>query len=103
MAAADWNVWRDTGTAAAGAVPPEGPRGQFPFLETLGSRLWQLGQVSSGQRQAAAEQYVAEALAEEPGVQVERVTIADNGSGGVTLTAELTWEGESLSVTAEIL
>ena len=31
-------------------------RGQFPFLETLGSRLWQLGQVSSGQRQAAAEQ-----------------------------------------------
>ena len=41
-------------------------RGQFPFLETLGSRLWQLGQVSSGQRQAAAEQYVAEALAEEP-------------------------------------
>ena len=27
-------------------------RGQFPFLETLGSRLWQLGQVSSGQRQA---------------------------------------------------
>ena len=78
-------------------------RGQFPFLETLGSRLWQLGQVSSGQLQAAAEQYVAEALAEEPGVQVERVTIADNGSGGVTLTAELTWEGESLSVTAEIL
>lgn len=78
-------------------------RGQFPFLETLGSRLWQLGQVSGGQRQAAAEQYVAEALAEEPGVHVERVTIADSGSGGVTLTAELTWEGESLSVTAEIL
>ena len=77
-------------------------RGQFPFLETLGSRLWQLGQVSSGQRQAGAEQYVAEALAEEPGMQVERVTIADSGSGGVTLTAELTWEGESLSVTAEI-
>ena len=76
-------------------------RGQFP-LETLGSRLWQLRQVSSGQRQAAAEQYVAEALAEEPGVQVERVTIADSGSGGVTLTAELTWEGVSLSVTAEI-
>ena len=46
---------------------------------------------------------MADALAEEPGVQVERVTIADNGSGGVTLTAELTWEGESLSVTAEIL
>lgn len=23
-------------------------RGQFPFLETLGSRLWQLGQVSRG-------------------------------------------------------
>ena len=71
-------------------------------LFRLKARRGQLGQVSSGQRQAAAEQYVAEALAEEPGVQVERVTIADSGSGGVTLTAELTWEGESLSVTAEI-
>ena len=78
-------------------------RGQFPFLETMGSRLWQLGQISGGQRQAAAEQYVAEALSDEPEVQVERVTVADSGFGRVTLTAELTWEGESLSVSAEIL
>ena len=47
-------------------------RGTFPFWETLGSRLWQLGRVSPAGRQAAARQYVAEALAEEP-VQVDKV------------------------------
>lgn len=77
-------------------------RGQFPFLETLGSRLWQLGQIPCGQRQTAAEQYVAEALAEEE-VTVERVEITDNGTGGVELTAELVWKGEQLSVTVEIM
>ena len=72
-------------------------RGQFPFLETLGSRLWQLGQVPSGQRQ-----YVAEALAEEE-VTVEHVEITDNGTGGAELTVELVWKGEQLSVTVEIM
>ena len=32
-------------------------RGMFPFGETLGSRLWQLGRLLPSQRQAAAEQY----------------------------------------------
>ena len=77
-------------------------RGQFPFLKTLGSRLWQLGQIPSGQRQAAAEQYVTEALAEEE-VTVERVEMTDNGTGGAELTAELVWKGEQLSVTVEIM
>ena len=40
-------------------------RGSFPFLPELGSRLWQLGQLPAVQRQSAAEQYVAEALAAE--------------------------------------
>ena len=48
-------------------------RGTFPFLPELGSRLWQLGQLSAAQRQSAAEQYVAEALAPEDG--------ADGGPG----------------------
>ena len=33
-------------------------RGQFPFLEDFGSRLWTLGQLRPAERQAAAEQYV---------------------------------------------
>ena len=78
-------------------------RGQFPFLERLGSRLWQLGQVPSGQRQTAAEQYVAEGLAEEEEVTVEHVEITDNGTGGAELTVELVWKGEQLSVTVEIM
>ena len=40
-------------------------RGAFPFMESFGSRLWTLGQLKAAERQAAAEQYVAEALAEE--------------------------------------
>ena len=31
-------------------------RGQFPFLEDFGSRLWMLGQLRPAERQAAAEQ-----------------------------------------------
>ena len=31
-------------------------RGMFPFLEKLGSRLWQLGEVPPGRRQSAAAQ-----------------------------------------------
>ena len=60
-------------------------RGQFPFLEDLGSRLWTLGQLPAGKRQTAAEQFVAEALAAEPG-----------------LTAELTWNGEDLRVAVDV-
>ena len=43
-------------------------RGQFPFLEDLGSSLWRLGRVSAAARQSAAEQYVAEALTTEAGL-----------------------------------
>ena len=98
MAAAAWNVW----LLQRVLFRLTAHRGQFPFLETLGSRLWQLGQVPSGQRQTAAEQYVAEALAEEE-VTVEHVEITDNGTGGAELTVELVWKGEQLSVTVEIM
>ena len=35
-------------------------RGAFPFMESFGSRLWTLGQLKAAERQAAAEQYVAD-------------------------------------------
>ena len=76
-------------------------RGQFPFLEDLGSRLWRLGRVGPLGRQAAAEQYVAEALAAEPGLAVEAVTL-ERRDETVWLTAELTYEGQALSVTLEV-
>lgn len=77
-------------------------RGRFPFWEALGSRLWQLGQVPAAQRQSAAKQYVAEALADESGLRVENVELAAENDGAAVLTAELSYEGERLSVTLDI-
>ena len=58
------------------------PAGDLPLpAGTLGSRLWQLGQLPAARRQSAAEQYVAEALAEEPGLTVEQVTLTESGGG----------------------
>ena len=54
-------------------------RGQFPFMENFGSRLWTLDRLRPAERQAAAEQYVLEALRDEPGLAVEQVTLAENG------------------------
>ena len=76
-------------------------RGCFPFRETLGSRLWQLGQLTGTARQAAAKQYVAEALEEETGLTVESVTLVQSKEKA-SLTAELSYEGEPLSVTVDI-
>lgn len=76
-------------------------RGTFPFWETLGSRLWQLGRMPSGARLSAARQYVAEALAEERELTVENVSLTEYDGRGF-LTVELTWQGEPLSVTLDI-
>ena len=74
-------------------------RGSFPFWETLGSRLGELGRLPAAARPAAARQYVAEALAEETGVTVENVTLEPGGR----LTAGLRYEGGVLPVTVEVL
>ena len=77
-------------------------RGAFPFWETLGSRLWELGRVPARERPAAARQYVTEALAEEP-VTVENVTVEPGRSGRTAVTVELRYQGEALPVTVEVL
>lgn len=76
-------------------------RGQFPFLEDLGSRLWQLGQVSPAKREAAAAQYVAEALSDEPELQVQDVALA-YGALGAELTAELSCGDQTLTVQVQV-
>ena len=77
-------------------------RGAFPFWESLGSRLWTLGRVPAAERRAAARQYVAEALAEEP-VTVEDVTLEQRPNGRAAVTAKLRYQGEALPVTVEVL
>lgn len=77
-------------------------RGQFPFREDLGSRLWKLGRTPAGERRGAAEQAVAEALADEEGLRVESVTLAAGTDHSTALTAALVYQGERLSVTLDI-
>ena len=45
---------------------------------------------------------MAEALADEPGLMVEAVTLEPGTEGGGYLTAALAWNGEALSVTVEV-
>ena len=76
-------------------------RGMFPFLPDLGSDLWRLSRSAPAARQAAAGQAVAQALAAED-VTVDAVTLTDLGGGRLGVTAEMTWDGEALSVTLEV-
>lgn len=71
-------------------------RGSFPFLPTLGSRLYLLGREKASTRQSAAEIYVAEALADEE-VDITEVSLIDD-----TLVIYLLWQGESLTATLEV-
>ena len=77
-------------------------RGAFPFWETLGSRLWELGKLPGLERRSAARQYVAEALAGEP-VSVEDVTLEERRDGTAAVTAHLRYQGEALAVTVDVL
>ena len=74
-------------------------RGQFPWMADFGSRLWTLGRLRPAERQAAAEQYVLEALADEAGLTVDSVTLTESGGRG-TLTVRAV-QGES-RLTAEV-
>ena len=76
-------------------------RGAFPFWESLGSRLWELGRVPGPERRAAARQYVTEALAEEP-VTVEDVELELAPEGTAAVTARLRYQGQALPVTVEV-
>lgn len=77
-------------------------RGAFPFWESLGSHLWQLGRVPAGERRSAARQYAAEALEEEP-VTVEDVTLEQGRDGTAAVTVQLAYQGGTLPVTVEVL
>ena len=76
-------------------------RGQFPFGEERGSRLWELGKIPSAARQSAAAQYVTQALEDETNLTVENVVLTSMGEESA-LTVDLLYDGESLSTTLHI-
>ena len=77
-------------------------RGAFPFWETLGSRLWELGKHPAAERPAAARQYVAEALSEEPDIEVESVTLHEAPGGRAEVSVSLRHNGAALPLTVEV-
>ena len=72
------------------------PRGSFPLLPELGSRLHLLGRQKPSQRAALARQYAAEALADEP-----ELTVAGAELEGSSLRVRLEYRGEELALTME--
>ena len=73
-------------------------RGGFMLMPEFGSRLYLLPAVKPMQRKAAAEQYIAEALAGEDGLSIEDVELLDMGDGRIKLNLRLRKGGGSFSV-----
>ncbi|MEG1633340.1 MAG: hypothetical protein RR314_04740 [Oscillospiraceae bacterium] len=65
-------------------------RGGFAPLPDYGSRLHELlRSVKPSEREGAARQFAAEALADEPGVTVESAAVVDKGDGTAELSLAL--------------
>jgi len=77
-------------------------RGGMPFLPELGSQLYTLGREKPSERRGLATQYVTQALAQEPGLSVEQVELAERADGRLNLRVHLNWQGERLSVDAAV-
>lgn len=77
-------------------------RGGCPFLPTFGSRLYLLCRAKPNERSTLAGAYVAEALADEPEVEITDVALHETGTGCGDLTVALVWHGETLTLTVEV-
>lgn len=77
-------------------------RGGCPFLPAFGSRLYLLSRAKPNERETLAGAYVAEALADEPEVEITDVTLTEAENGCGNLTVSLVWRGENLKLTVEV-
>lgn len=91
-------LWGDEATLARVLFKLTARRGGFPFLPTLGSRLYLLLRQPPSARAAAAEQYAAEALADEADLTVESVTCTPAGADSAAVQVCLTCGGEAYTV-----
>lgn len=76
-------------------------RGGFAPLPELGSRLHLLGRERPGLRQTAAQQYVAEALAQED-VEVSQVTLTQGVGGAAELMVQLRTKTAQWQLTVQV-
>ncbi len=77
-------------------------RGEFPLLPELGSRLYRLPQEKPSRRGALAKQYIEEALADEEGLEIERITWREQ-TGELMVELRLREEGFALTLTKKQL
>ena len=73
-------------------------RGSFPPLPELGGRLHELFREPPSRRGALAQQYAAEALAGEAGLELTGAELSGDGR----LRVDLLWRGEALSAAVEV-
>ena len=74
-------------------------RGKFPFMPTLGSRIYLLLRERPSARGSMGASYAAQALADETDLTV---TGADWNEEARLLTVYLTWRGESFQAAVEV-
>ena len=73
-------------------------RGGFSAMPEFGSRLYLLGRARPSEREGLAAQYVAEALADEKGLQLESLQLQDGVDGCAVLTLQFSVSGEALAL-----
>ncbi len=76
-------------------------RGSFPFLPELGSRMYQLRREKPSNWESLARQYAVEALSGLGDVTVTGAAVSRTDDA-LWVTVELLWQGEALSVTAQL-
>jgi len=76
-------------------------RGSFPFLPELGSRMEELRREKPSAWDELARQFAVEALDGLEGVTVAGAS-ARRERDGLMVTVDLLWQGERLSVTAQL-
>ncbi len=76
-------------------------RGSFPFLRSLGSQMDRLRREKPSAWEALARQFAVEALDGLDGVTVTGAAVRREREA-LMVTVELLWQGEQLSVTAQL-
>ncbi|MEG2097784.1 MAG: hypothetical protein RRY65_06430 [Pseudoflavonifractor sp.] len=77
-------------------------RGSFPFLPELGSCMYLLLREKPRARLTAAKQYISQALADEPELNITDVRLDQGEDGSMELTVELEQDGEKRSGTVVV-
>lgn len=77
-------------------------RGSFLPEPEYGSRLYELAAMKPSQRESAAKQYIAEALADETGLSMETLTLSEGTQGELLLEMRFSHNGQGITAQTTI-